>query len=118
MPVVHLSEFPPFVLTVADVEICHLERVQFGLKNFDVVFVLHDFTKAPLHINTVPSAWLVHPAPSLADVAVSQLDNVKDWLDGVDLPYTEGPVNLNVRRCSARLTLTLAVGTDHEDGQR
>ena len=61
--VVHLSEFPPFVLTVADVEICHLERVQFGLKNFDVVFVLHDFTKAPLHINTVPSTWLVHRFP-------------------------------------------------------
>ena len=46
------------MLAVADVEIVHLERVQFGLKNFDVVFVLRDFTKAPVHINTVPSTSL------------------------------------------------------------
>ena len=26
---------------------------------------------------------------------MESLDNVKDWLDGCDIPYTEGPLNLN-----------------------
>ncbi|KAJ2819701.1 FACT complex subunit spt16, partial [Coemansia sp. 'formosensis'] len=55
-------------------------RVQFGLKNFDMVFVFKEFKRAPVHVNTVP---------------MTQLDNVKEWLDSVNLPYTEGPVNLN-----------------------
>ena len=63
---VHLSEFPFCVITLSDVEIVHLERVQFGLKNFDMVFVLSDFKKTPIHINNVP---VVH------------LDNVKEWLE-------------------------------------
>ncbi|KAJ2703732.1 FACT complex subunit spt16 [Coemansia sp. IMI 203386] len=77
---VHLSDTPFFVITVADVELAHLERVQFGLKNFDMVFVFKDFKRAPVHVNTVP---------------MKQLDNIKEWLDSVNLAYTEGPVNLN-----------------------
>ncbi|KAJ2395135.1 FACT complex subunit spt16, partial [Coemansia sp. RSA 2559] len=77
---VHLSDTPFFIITVADVEIVHLERVQFGLKNFDMVFVFKDFKRAPVHVNTVP---------------MKQLDNVKEWLDSVNLAYTEGPINLN-----------------------
>ena len=42
---------------------------------------------------------------------MTQLDNVKDWLDSVDLPYTEGPVNLNVRlRRTESRTDTLSGG--------
>jgi nucleosome binding factor SPN SPT16 subunit len=63
---VHLSEFPFTVITLSDVEIVHLERIQFGLKNFDMVFVLSDFKKPPIHINNIP---VVH------------LDNVKEWLE-------------------------------------
>ncbi|KAI0273829.1 FACT complex subunit SPT16 [Gloeopeniophorella convolvens] len=77
---IHLSDPPFLVVTLADIEIASLERVQFGLKQFDVVFVFKDFTKAPLHINSIPSA---------------QLDDVKNWLDSVDIPIAEGPVNLN-----------------------
>ncbi|KAE8266753.1 hypothetical protein A4X09_0g5594 [Tilletia walkeri] len=77
---VHLSEAPFFVVTLADVEIVHLERVQYGLKNFDMVFIFSDFTKAPVHINSIPSG---------------SLDNVKEWLDSVDIVVTEGQVNLN-----------------------
>ena len=76
---VHLTDPPFLVVTLAEVEIAHLERVQFGLKNFDLVFVFSDFQKAPLHINTIPT---------------TQLDNVKEWLDSVDIAFTEGPVNL------------------------
>ncbi|KAG0220695.1 FACT complex subunit spt16 [Mortierella sp. GBA43] len=77
---VHLSEAPFLVVTLADVEIVHLERVQFGLKNFDMVFTFKDYFQTPIHINTIP---------------MSQLDNVKDWLDSMEIVFYEGPVNLN-----------------------
>lgn len=65
---VHLSEPPFTVITLADIEVAHLERVQFGLKNFDLVIVFRDFKVLPLHINTIPT---------------DQLDNVKEWLEYV-----------------------------------
>jgi nucleosome binding factor SPN SPT16 subunit len=68
------------VITIEEVEIAHLERVQFGLKNFDMVFVFKDFTRPPYHVNTIP---------------VEFLDQVKDYLDSSDIAYTEGPLNLN-----------------------
>ncbi|KAN0124045.1 FACT complex subunit SPT16 [Russula decolorans] len=77
---VHLSDPPFLVVTLADIEIASLERVQFGLKQFDLVLVFKDFTRAPLHINSIPTM---------------QLDDVKNWLDSVDIPLAEGPVNLN-----------------------
>lgn len=77
---VQLTEPPFLVITLSDIEVVHLERVQFGLKNFDMVLVLHDFQRAPIHVNTIP---------------VENLDAVKDWLDSVDIPYSEGPLNLN-----------------------
>jgi nucleosome binding factor SPN SPT16 subunit len=43
MPTVHsliaLDDNPPMVVTLADVEVAVFERIQFGLKNFDLVFV-------------------------------------------------------------------------------
>jgi nucleosome binding factor SPN SPT16 subunit len=77
---VQLTE-PPFTcLTLSEIEIVHLERVQFGLRNFDMVVVFTDYNRPPVHINTIP---------------VESLDPVKDWLDSVDIPFTEGPLNLN-----------------------
>ncbi|EGN96171.1 hypothetical protein SERLA73DRAFT_94229 [Serpula lacrymans var. lacrymans S7.3] len=77
---VHLVDPPFLVVTLNDIEIASLERVQFTLKQFDLVLIFKDFTKPPLHINSIPSA---------------QLDDVKNWLDSVDIPLSEGPVNLN-----------------------
>lgn len=77
---VQLTEPPFMVLTLDEIEIVHLERVQFGLKNFDMVCVFKDFHRSPAHINTVP---------------VESLEQVKDWLDSVNIPYSEGPLNLN-----------------------
>lgn len=77
---VQLTEPPFMVITLEDIEIAHLERVQFGLKNFDMVIVFKDFHRPPAHINTIP---------------VESLDNVKEWLDSVEIPYSEGPLNLN-----------------------
>lgn len=77
---VQLTEPPFMVITLDDIEIAHLERVQFGLKNFDMVFVFKDFHRAPAHINTIP---------------VESLENVKEWLDSVNIPFSDGPLNLN-----------------------
>ncbi|EAS37200.2 FACT complex subunit spt16 [Coccidioides immitis RS] len=78
--VVQLTEPPFLVVTLNEIEVAHLERVQFGLKNFDLVFVFKDFHRPPVHINTIP---------------VENLEGVKDWLDSVDIAFTEGPLNLN-----------------------
>ncbi|KAN0062886.1 FACT complex subunit spt16 [Thecaphora frezii] len=77
---VHLTDPPFLVITLADVEIVHLERVQFGLQSFDMVFVFSDFSRAPMHVSSIPT---------------SSLDDVKQWLDSVDICVTEGAVNLN-----------------------
>ncbi|KAI5286998.1 FACT complex subunit spt16 [Ascosphaera aggregata] len=78
--IVQLTEPPFLVITLSEIEVAHLERVQFGLKNFDLVFVFKDFHRSPVHINTIP---------------VESLDAVKDWLDSVDIAFSEGPLNLN-----------------------
>ena len=76
---VQLTEPPFFVITLSEIEVVHLERVQFGLKNFDMVIVFKDYTRPPAHVNTIP---------------VDSLDQLKDRLDSVDIPFTEGPLNL------------------------
>ena len=63
---VHLSDAPFLVVTLGDIEIASLERVQFGLKQFDMVLIFKDFTKSPLHVNSIPT---------------TQLDDVKNWLE-------------------------------------
>ncbi|KAG0688947.1 FACT complex subunit spt16 [Pichia californica] len=77
---VQLVDLPFLVVTLEEVEIAHLERVQFGLKNFDLVFVFKDFSRSVVHISTIP---------------MESLEDVKAWLTDVDIPYSEGPVNLN-----------------------
>jgi nucleosome binding factor SPN SPT16 subunit len=77
---IQLTEPPFMVITLEDIEVAHLEKVQFGLKNFDLVFVFKDFTRPPYHINTIP---------------VESLEDVKDFLDSSDIAFTEGPLNLN-----------------------
>jgi len=72
---------PPFlVVTLEEIEVAHLERVQFGLKNFDLVFVFKDFSKPVVHINTIP---------------MEVLEDIKSWLTDVDIPFSESTINLN-----------------------
>jgi len=84
VPTVHclvsLSEPPFFCITLNEVEIAHFERVQFSLKNFDLVFVFKDYSKPVIHINSIQ---------------VQYLDQIKEWLDGCDIKFYEGPQNLN-----------------------
>ena len=77
---VHLVE-PPFLLvTLSEVEVAFLERVVFGLKNFDLVLILKDHSVTPVHISSIP---------------MTQLEAVKEWLDSVDVYYVESKVNFN-----------------------
>lgn len=77
---ISLIDPPYLVVTLEEIEIAHLERVQFGLKNFDLVFVFKDFLKPVVHINTIP---------------MELLEDIKNWLTDVDIPFSEGQMNLN-----------------------
>lgn len=77
---IQLIDPPYLVVTLEEIEIAHFERVQFGLKNFDLVFVFKDFSKPVVHINTIP---------------MQLLEDVKQWLTDVDIPISEGQMNLN-----------------------
>lgn len=63
---VHLTDPPFLVVTLSEIEIASLERVQYGLKQFDLVFIFRDYTRTPLHINSISS---------------SAMDDVKNWLE-------------------------------------
>lgn len=63
---VHLTEVPFMVITLSEVEVVHFERVQHGLKQFDMVFVFSDFSRPPVHINSIP---------------FGQLEGIKEWLE-------------------------------------
>ena len=80
---VSLTEVPAFVLTLDDIEHVHFERVNFGVKAFDVVIILKDLTRTPVKINAIP---------------MDQLDLVKEWLNDINVCFTAGPMNLNWKR--------------------
>nr|XP_006121060.1 FACT complex subunit SPT16 [Pelodiscus sinensis] len=77
---VNCTEWPPFVVTLDEVELIHFERVQFHLKNFDMVIVYKDYSRKVTMINAIP---------------VASLDPIKEWLNSCDLKYTEGVQSLN-----------------------
>ncbi|OIR58647.1 MAG: FACT complex component Spt16-related protein [Amphiamblys sp. WSBS2006] len=77
---VYLTEPPFTVITLSDVEVVSLERVIFGLKNFDMVFVFFDKASPPVSIASIP---------------MNSLEAVKDWLDGSNILFIEGKINYN-----------------------
>jgi len=80
---VNLTEQPFFVLVLDEIEIAYFERVQFSLRNFDLVFVLKDYDKPVVHVNSI---------------AVEYLETIKEWLDSCDIKYYEGTQTLNWNR--------------------
>ena len=67
-------------MTLEDLELIHFERVQFHLKNFDMAFIFKDYTKKVVVVGSIP---------------MNMLDHVKDWLNNVDIKYTDGIQSLN-----------------------
>ncbi|CAG0919160.1 unnamed protein product [Notodromas monacha] len=86
---VNLTEWPPFVVSLEDVEIVHFERVQFHLKNFDMVFVFKDYHRKVVTINAIP---------------MQMLDHVKEWLNSCDIRYSEGIQSLNWSKIMKTIT--------------
>eukprot|EP00794_Sanderia_malayensis_P019252 gene19252-21180_t len=78
--VVNLTEQPNFVVTLDEIELVHFERVQFHMKNFDMVFIFKDYSRKPVMISSV---------------SMASLDSVKEWLNSCDIKYTEGIQSLN-----------------------
>jgi len=77
---VNLTEQPFFVITLGEIEVAHLERVQFSLKAFDLVFIFKEYSKVPIRISNIP---------------VEFLDSIKDWLNDIDIIYSESINNYN-----------------------
>ncbi|XP_012262987.2 FACT complex subunit spt16 isoform X2 [Athalia rosae] len=86
---VNLTEWPPFVITLEDVELVHFERVQFHLKNFDMIFVFKDYHRKVSMVNAVP---------------MNMIDHVKEWLNSCDIIYSEGVQSLNWTKVMKTIT--------------
>jgi nucleosome binding factor SPN SPT16 subunit len=53
------------VVVLDEVELIHFERVHFQLKNFDMVFIMKDYSKKTQSIQAIPMA---------------ELEPIKNWL--------------------------------------
>ncbi|KAM7532968.1 hypothetical protein Aperf_G00000124167 [Anoplocephala perfoliata] len=77
---VSLSEWPPFVISLDEVELVMFERVSFSIKTFDMIFVFKDYRAKPAMITSIPSV---------------SLDHVKEWILSCDIYYAEGVRSMN-----------------------
>src|SRR5690349_12424450 len=51
---INISEMPPFVLSLDQIELVSFERISFSLKNFDMTFIFKDYTKKVATITAIP----------------------------------------------------------------
>ncbi|VDD77283.1 unnamed protein product [Mesocestoides corti] len=77
---ISLSEWPPFVISLEEVEFVMFERVSLSIKTFDMIFVFKDYRIKPAMITSIPS---------------TSLDHVKEWILSCDIFYAEGARSLN-----------------------
>jgi nucleosome binding factor SPN SPT16 subunit len=78
---VHLVEGPPFfVMSLDDVEVASFERVRFGLRQFDLIFILKDYSKDPITINSIP---------------VEALETLQEWLSKSNILFYVNPQPYN-----------------------
>ena len=55
-----MTQWPPYVITLEDIQLVQFERVQFQLKNFDMVFIFKDYNKKVMMVTAVPMTMLDH----------------------------------------------------------
>jgi len=83
---VSLSDKPPFVLSLDDIEHVHFERVRFGSKNFDFVLIMKEGARPAQEEQFV----------RISAVPTTELEPLQVWLDSVvDITYTTGGATLN-----------------------
>jgi nucleosome binding factor SPN SPT16 subunit len=71
---VSLIDQPFFLISLDDIELAHFERVQFNLKNFDLTFIFKDYSRQPMRVSSISTHYL---------------DPIKDWLDDINILYSE-----------------------------
>ncbi len=100
---VSLVEWPAFVLTLSEVEHCHLERVTYSSRSFDMVFIFKDWEREVVTINSVD---------------IKSLELVEEWLLSVEISTTKGPKSLNFKEVMriAREEKQFFYDTHDEDG--
>ncbi|KCV71854.1 hypothetical protein H696_01268 [Fonticula alba] len=76
----HITEAPYFIVTLEEVELVYFERITFGLRNFDMVFIFKDYARPPVRVSVIP---------------VQQLEDIRNWLTTCEIPFLDGRVNLN-----------------------
>ena len=89
---VSLIDQPFFVVTLSDIELAHFERVQFTLKNFDLVLIFKDYVIPPIRICTIPAEFL---------------ESIKDWLNDIDIVFSESLNPLNWTNVMKEITKDL-----------
>jgi len=102
---VNLTEWPPLVITLSEIDHVHFERVSFGTNNFDVTFIFKD--------------WSILPRTIVA-VDIKFMDTILDWLNEVELTFTRGglPVKWSeMMKLAMEQRDTFYDSTD-EDGQK
>lgn len=88
--IVNLTEWPPFVLNLEDVEVAHFERVIFQLRMFDVVFVFKGFEDDPAATGrAAKDYWL-----RISSIPMEELTPLKRFLDEQNIKYYEGKASL------------------------
>lgn len=77
---VNLTEWPPLVITLSEVEHAHFERVTYATKNFDLTFIFKNWDIAPRTITAIDTKYM---------------DIIQDWLNLVEITCTKGPRTIN-----------------------
>lgn len=98
---VNLTELPNFVVTLSDVEHVHFERVSRATKNFDMTLIFKN--------------WDIVPRTIVA-IELKYFDRIQDWLNDVDITYTEGGLSMNWANVMKEVKLDdrFYLDTDHE----
>ena len=98
-----MTNWPPFCVTLEEIQLVHFERVHFQLKNFDMVFIFKDYNKkvgSSVPIRSKLSDFqnnlnVFSQVMMCTSIPMTMLDHVKEWLNSVDIKYTEGVQSLN-----------------------
>ena len=77
---ISLSDIPFFVLSLDEIELVYFERVSQSIRNFDIAIIFKNLNKPVHRISSVPATYL---------------EMLKNWLDSVDILFTEGVAPIN-----------------------
>ena len=99
---VSLSECPPFILKLADVELVSMERVIQGIRNFDMVFVPRNYKQPVVTISSIETVYL---------------DSIKQWLNDMDIVWYTSKNNLNwsniLKQIRSEISEFVKIGSFH-----